>query len=147
MSVQRLVSVVRHSQQVSRVNAAIEGPRRKRSSEARRQTQRNGEWPRGAPERYVIIERVIIDPQAVPVSIAYQLLTSTVIPRQIGFISSLSPEGVANLAPFSFFNAVCGEPPMVMFSASNRRPLKDTLRNVQAMRLSLIHISEPTRPY
>ena len=59
---------------------------------------------------------MIIDPQAVPVSIAYQLLTSTVIPRPIGFISSLSPEGVANLAPFSFFNAVCGEPPMIMFA-------------------------------
>src|SRR5436190_22032546 len=39
MSVQRLISVVRHSQQVSRVNAAIEGPRRKRSSETKRQNQ------------------------------------------------------------------------------------------------------------
>jgi len=83
---------------------------------------------------------VIIDPQAVPVSIAYQLLTSAVVPRPIGFISSLSPEGVANLAPFSFFNAVCGEPPMIMFSASNRHPLKDTLRNVQAMREFVVNI-------
>ena len=83
---------------------------------------------------------MIIDPQAVPVSIAYQLLTTTVIPRPIGFISSLSPEGVANLAPFSFFNAVCGEPPMIMFSASNRSPLKDTLRNVQAMREFVVNI-------
>jgi len=85
-------------------------------------------------------EKVIIDPQAVPVSIAYQLLTTTVIPRPIGFISSLSPEGIANLAPFSFFNAVCGEPPMIMFSASNRDPLKDTLRNVQAMREFVVNI-------
>jgi flavin reductase (DIM6/NTAB) family NADH-FMN oxidoreductase RutF len=83
---------------------------------------------------------VIIDPQAVPVSIAYQLLTSTVIPRPIGFISSLSPEGVANLAPFSFFNAVCGEPPMIMFCASNRDPLKDTLRNVQNLREFVVNI-------
>ncbi len=83
---------------------------------------------------------MIIDPQAVPVSIAYQLLTTTVIPRPIGFISSLSPEGVANLAPFSFFNAVCGEPPMIMFSASNRRPLKDTLRNVRTMREFVVNI-------
>jgi flavin reductase (DIM6/NTAB) family NADH-FMN oxidoreductase RutF len=83
---------------------------------------------------------VIIDPQAVPVSIAYQLLTSAVVPRPIGFISSLSPEGVANLAPFSFFNAVCGEPPMIMFCASNRHPLKDTLRNVQATREFVVNI-------
>jgi len=83
---------------------------------------------------------VIIDPQAVPVSIAYQLLTTTVIPRPIGFISSLSPEGVANLAPFSFFNAVCGDPPMIMFSASNRHPLKDTLRNVRATREFVVNI-------
>ena len=87
-----------------------------------------------------IIEIVIIDPQTVPVSIAYQVLTSAVVPRPIGFISSLSPEGVANLAPFSFFNAVCGEPPMIMFSASNRHPLKDTLRNVHAMREFVVNI-------
>lgn len=83
---------------------------------------------------------MIIDPQAVPVSIAYQLLTTAVVPRPIGFISSLSPEGVANLAPFSFFNAVCGEPPMIMFCASNRHPLKDTLRNVQATREFVVNI-------
>jgi len=83
---------------------------------------------------------VIIDPQAVSASLAYQLLTTTVIPRPIGFISSLSPEGVANLAPFSFFNAVCGEPPMIMFAASNRQPLKDTLRNVHAMREFVVNI-------
>lgn len=83
---------------------------------------------------------MIIDPQAVPVSIAYQILTSAVVPRPIGFISSLSPERVANLAPFSFFNAVCGEPPMIMFSAANRHPLKDTLSNVQATREFVVNI-------
>jgi flavin reductase (DIM6/NTAB) family NADH-FMN oxidoreductase RutF len=93
-----------------------------------------------APQRCFIIEIVIIDPQAVPVSVAYQLLTTTVIPRPIGFISSLSLEGVANLAPFSFFNAVCGEPPMIMFSVSNHHPLKDTLRNVRATREFVVNI-------
>lgn len=81
-----------------------------------------------------------IDPQAVSAAIAYRLLTSAVVPRPIGFISSLSPEGIANLAPFSFFNAVCGEPPMIMFCASNRHPLKDTLRNVQTMREFVVNI-------
>ena len=83
---------------------------------------------------------MIIDPQAVPVSIAYQILTSAVVPRPIGFISSLSPEGVANLAPFSFFNAVCGEPPMIMFCTANRHPLKDTLRNVQTLGEFVVNI-------
>jgi flavin reductase (DIM6/NTAB) family NADH-FMN oxidoreductase RutF len=95
---------------------------------------------RAATRQCFIIGVVIIDPQTVPVSIAYQLLTTTVIPRPIGFISSLSPEGVANLAPFSFFNAVCGEPPMIMFSAANRHPLKDTLRNVHAIREFVVNI-------
>ncbi len=77
---------------------------------------------------------MIIDPRTVSGSISYQLLTGAVIPRPIGLISSISMEGIANLAPFSFFNAVCGEPPMVMFAASNRQPLKDTLSNVTATR-------------
>jgi flavin reductase (DIM6/NTAB) family NADH-FMN oxidoreductase RutF len=75
---------------------------------------------------------VTIDPKTIPASIAYQLLTCVVIPRPIGFISTISADGVPNLAPFSFFNAVCGEPPMVMFCPTNRRPPKDTLLNVRA---------------
>jgi flavin reductase (DIM6/NTAB) family NADH-FMN oxidoreductase RutF len=49
---------------------------------------------------------VIIDPHTVPARISYQLLTGAVIPRPIGFISSISVDGLANLAPFSFFNAI-----------------------------------------
>ena len=43
-----------------------------------------------------------------------------VVPRPIGWISSLAPDGTANLAPFSFFNAVSYSPPQVMFSAGPR---------------------------
>ena len=77
---------------------------------------------------------MLIDPKTVPAPISYQILTGAVIPRPIGFISSISADGVVNLAPFSFFNAICGEPPMVMFCPMNRRPPKDTLRNVTATR-------------
>ena len=55
-----------------------------------------------------------------------------VAPRPIGWISTLSASGVANLAPFSYFNAVLDFPPTVMFSASGPHregPLKDTARN------------------
>ena len=81
-----------------------------------------------------------IDPNTIPPSIAYQLLTCLVIPRPIGFISSISAAGIPNLAPFSFFNAVCGEPPMVMFCPTNRRPPKDTLLNVKATREFVVNI-------
>ena len=64
----------------------------------------------------------------------YHLLTSIVAPRPIAWVSTLSPEGVPNLAPYSFYNAVAGFPPTIMFSVSYRqRPphKKDTLRNVK----------------
>ncbi|MBI3208994.1 MAG: flavin reductase family protein [Candidatus Solibacter usitatus] len=66
----------------------------------------------------------------------YKLLIGSVVPRPIGFISSVSADGVRNLAPFSFFNAVCQNPPTVIFSAglkgaSSADKRKDTLRNVQ----------------
>jgi flavin reductase (DIM6/NTAB) family NADH-FMN oxidoreductase RutF len=54
---------------------------------------------------------------------------AVVVPRPIGWISSLSPEGVLNLAPYSFFNAVSDKPPMVVFSSGGR---KDSLRNIEA---------------
>jgi flavin reductase (DIM6/NTAB) family NADH-FMN oxidoreductase RutF len=45
-----------------------------------------------------------------------------VVPRPIGWISTLSTSGVANLAPYSFFNAVSAVPPMVMFSSNGLGP-------------------------
>ena len=59
---------------------------------------------------------------------------SLVIPRPIGWITSRDPEGVVNLAPYSFFNAVCYSPPTVMFAAgagSGGDGLKDSLLNVE----------------
>lgn len=70
----------------------------------------------------------------------YRILISAVAPRPIAWVSTLSREGVANLAPFSFFNVVCGTPPMLGFSPGVRArevrealgsPLKDTLRNIR----------------
>jgi flavin reductase (DIM6/NTAB) family NADH-FMN oxidoreductase RutF len=58
---------------------------------------------------------------------------SLVIPRPIGWLTTLSKDGVVNLSPYSFFNAVCYRPPTVMFAAGAGHEadgLKDTLRNV-----------------
>ena len=62
----------------------------------------------------------------------YKLLTGLVTPRPIGWIGSVSAEGSKNLAPYSFFNAVCADPPTVLFSAGRPGRLKDTLANVLA---------------
>ena len=70
---------------------------------------------------------MVIDPAEIGPSAAYKLLTGLVVPRPIAFVSTLSPDGVPNLAPFSFFNGVCGDPPVVCFAPSFRVPPKDTL--------------------
>lgn len=77
----------------------------------------------------------------------YKLMTGAVAPRPIAWVSSISPEGVLNLAPFSFFTAVCPEPPLVVFCpnirSQNALP-KDTLRNIEATGEFVINIvSEP----
>lgn len=75
---------------------------------------------------------MIVDPASTPPLACYKLLIGAVVPRPIGFISTLSATGQYNLAPFSFFNAICGDPPVVAFSTTFRVPPKDTLVNVQA---------------
>jgi flavin reductase (DIM6/NTAB) family NADH-FMN oxidoreductase RutF len=77
-------------------------------------------------------EKLAIDPASQPPLNSYKLLIGSVVPRPIGFISTISAEGLPNLAPFSFFNAVCGNPPVVCFSSGMREPPKDTLANVRA---------------
>jgi flavin reductase (DIM6/NTAB) family NADH-FMN oxidoreductase RutF len=54
----------------------------------------------------------------------YDILTSTVGPRPIAWVSSLSASGQPNLAPFSFFNAVCANPPLLAFAPAMRAAKK-----------------------
>ncbi len=58
---------------------------------------------------------------------AYRLLTAVVVPRPIAWVTSLSAEGVVNLAPHSFYTVACARPPIVQFTSVGS---KDTLRNV-----------------
>lgn len=62
---------------------------------------------------------------------AYRLLSTAVTPRPIGWISTTSAAGVDNLAPYSFFNVVAIDPPVVMFAPVGNTDLKDTPRNVR----------------
>ena len=75
---------------------------------------------------------MIIDPATVPANINYRILVGAVVPRPIAFVSTVSTDGVYNLAPFSFFNVVCGDPPVVCFSPIWRNPPKDTIVNIRA---------------
>lgn len=68
----------------------------------------------------------------------YPLLNSLVVPRPIAWVSTVSADGVGNLAPHSFFNVACANPPMVVFSSVGE---KDTLRNIRATREFVVNIA------
>ena len=74
------------------------------------------------------------DPRSEPHGLAHDPGTCLVVPRPIGWITTVSPAGVVNLAPYSFFNAVADDPYMVMFANTGREAYgqKDTLRNIEA---------------
>ena len=64
---------------------------------------------------------------------AYALLSSLVTPRPIAWVTTLSPDGVVNAAPFSFFNVLGANPPILGFCPGDRADgtPKDTARNIQ----------------
>ena len=69
---------------------------------------------------------------------------SIVFPRPIGWISSLSKDGVANLAPYSYFNAIADDPPQVMFSSgtqSFKKSYKDSLINILATKEFVVNFA------
>ena len=72
---------------------------------------------------------------------------SLIFPRPIGWISSISKKGIANLAPFSYFNALADEPPQVMFAAAAPvKPLnkKDTLSNILVTKEFVVNFATTT---
>jgi flavin reductase (DIM6/NTAB) family NADH-FMN oxidoreductase RutF len=74
-------------------------------------------------------EPLELDPQCWDSKQVYYLQTALVIPRPIAWVSTLSTEGTENLAPHSYFNGVCDDPPYVMFSMEGE---SDTYLNVRA---------------
>ena len=73
-----------------------------------------------------------IDPTRLNPSQAYDLMVSIIVPRPIAFISTVSPEGFPNAAPFSFFNGISTSPAMLGISiAQQGKGKKGTLRNIE----------------
>jgi flavin reductase (DIM6/NTAB) family NADH-FMN oxidoreductase RutF len=80
----------------------------------------------------------------------YSIMLSSVAPRPIAWVSTLSASGQANLAPFSFFNAVSANPPLLVFAPGMRSPKKsepepawqskDTLRNIRETKEFVINV-------
>jgi len=77
---------------------------------------------------------MILDPASASPGAFYQFMIGVVVPRPIAFVSTVSPEGRLNVAPFSFFNAIASQPPLIGISINRRRgEPKDTMRNIQSL--------------
>jgi flavin reductase (DIM6/NTAB) family NADH-FMN oxidoreductase RutF len=85
---------------------------------------------------------MIIDPTATEPRNIYKLMVGAIVPRPIAFVSTVSVDGVLNLAPFSYFTAIGSNPPAVCFSPATRRDgsKKDTLTNIEATGEFVINI-------
>lgn len=72
----------------------------------------------------------------------YRLLVGGISPRPIAWISTVSADGVANIAPYSFFNVASCNPPILWYSQVNPRngQDKDTIRNLMETRECVVHI-------
>jgi flavin reductase (DIM6/NTAB) family NADH-FMN oxidoreductase RutF len=85
---------------------------------------------------------MLLDPDQLPPREIYRHMVACITPRPIAWVSTISTEGLPNLAPFSFFNGVCPNPPTVLFCPTNTRDgkRKDTVRNIEATREFVINI-------
>lgn len=87
---------------------------------------------------------VEVDPKTRDVRANYHFLTSAVMPRPIAWVTTVDPDtGVLNAAPFSWFQAVCSDPPMVMLAIQRRADgsPKDTTRNIRASGEFVVNVS------
>jgi flavin reductase (DIM6/NTAB) family NADH-FMN oxidoreductase RutF len=78
-------------------------------------------------------EKTTFDLAEVESADRYKLLMGLVVPRPIAWVATVSPDGVPNLAPYSYFNLVAGTPPIVFFAPRTREPMKDSLANVRVV--------------
>ncbi len=92
---------------------------------------------------------MIVSPSDLSHKDLYNILLNSVAPRPIAWVSTASASGQLNLAPFSFFNVACVDPPLLAFAPGLRRPkkaeasrgeAKDTLRNIRDTREFVVNI-------
>ena len=76
-----------------------------------------------------------VDPASLDIRALFNILTGSIVPRPIAWVSTIDRQGRINLAPFSLFTAVCAKPPTVVFCPGYHAPYfreKDTYRNIAA---------------
>ncbi|MGC5771758.1 flavin reductase family protein [Paenibacillus pabuli] len=85
-----------------------------------------------------------LDPRELTGRDNYKLMSGSVVPRPIAFVTTLSQDGsVINAAPFSFFNVVSSDPPLLSISIARKNGvMKDTARNVLAGQELVVHICD-----
>ena len=86
---------------------------------------------------------MILDPHAENQQDVYKVLIGSIAPRPIAFVSTLSHDGIRNLAPFSFFTGISANPPLICFCPVVRagaRPHKDTLQNISRTKEFVVNI-------
>lgn len=93
-----------------------------------------------------VVFRMEFDLEGKDLEHAYPLLASIVCPRPIAWVTTCNENGTINAAPFSFFNVVGDEPPMVMFCPGNREDgtPKDTAINIKRTREFVINLVDET---
>ena len=77
---------------------------------------------------------MIIDPANQSFSENHKLMIGSIVPRPIALVSTISKGSIKNVAPFSYFNGVCSNPPTIMFAPARRGydgKTKDTLNNIR----------------
>ena len=86
---------------------------------------------------------MIIDFAELSPSRIYHCLTQTLIPRPVAWVLTENPAGDYNLAPFSYFTAVCSHPPLIMLSVGQQPDgsLKDTRVNIEARGHFVVHLA------
>ncbi len=86
---------------------------------------------------------MIVDFNSIEPLSRYHLLAQTVIPRPIAWVLSVNEDSSLNLAPFSFFNVMCSDPPLLVMSIGKKPggDLKDTRRNLLSGREFVVHIA------
>ena len=86
---------------------------------------------------------MIIDPKESSFQENHKIMIGSILPRPIALVSTISAKGKNNLAPFSYFNGVCSNPPSIMFAPSRRGydgQTKDTLNNIKETKEFVINI-------
>lgn len=75
----------------------------------------------------------------------YKFLIGSIIPRPVAVVTSVSEEAIINIAPFSYFNIVTSNPPIVSLAIQRKSgEMKDTARNIVTTKDAVIHIADET---